>query len=455
MTDRSPSPAMEQTATRSVRDRVERVVLRASSIGWWALIAILPIGHITGLRNGLTIVVVVATLAVFGRRSWKDLPARWAWCALITWCALSIAWSSVPDISWGKLRTDLLLPFLAYWGAYAVGRYAQGLRAIIGGGVTGLFGLTLLSLFVVLPRGVSDYVRHVVPLEDFAGVAAPLPHWYPGVGDASMAAALAAAILLAAPHFLPRVPRARWGLAWLALAVVVVVTNNRNAVLAIPVVALFYFWRMRRIKPESGNRRAFNRRRIAAVTLAACVALIALVALLELGARERLRVIGQSSGDASSAALTLVEHDTRPMIWAYYGKLVLRAPLAGVGFGRTVPGIHYHTQDDRELAKREFNAYIHAHNLFLNWWLQTGVVGMLLLIALLVEIVRVVHRAARRSPVTMVRRAIALAIYAAIALMLIRNLTDDLLVYGMATMFWAIVGGLAGALLAQDDSATA
>ena len=441
-------------------DGMHRAAATGLCVAWWGLLAVLPIGHITGLRNGLTVVVVVASLFLLGRRSWSALPGRWIWSALLAWCALSIAWSSVPDVSWGKWRTDLFLPFLAYWSAFAVVRHLRGLRFIVGGVITGLAALTGLSLFALVPRGLSDRMRGNWPFEDFANVSVPLPHWYPGVGDASMASVLAAAILLVGPKLYPDIHRAWWLFGWLALATVVAVSNNRNAALVIPFIALIYFWKVRHrsrgvdpsaIVPSRGARRFA---RVAVAVLIGLVILTGVFALLELGARERLRVIGHSPLGDSSAALVLAERDTRPMIWSYYGKLAMISPIVGVGFGRTVPGMHFHTQADRELARVEFNAYIHAHNLFLNWWLQVGIVGVSLLIALLAEIVRWTRRAAHHSTPDDSTQHVAIeyAIYAVIVLMVARNLTDDFLVYGMATMFWAIVGGLAGALLAQQES---
>jgi O-antigen ligase len=233
------------------------------------------------------------------------------------------------------------------------------------------------------------------------------------------------------------------------LAFVVVVSNNRNAAVAIPLVVLCAVVIDRRRARDTPSRS--NRPRVVLIALALVVAAAGLVAMLESGARERLRVIGEPVGDGQSALLVLTERDTRPMIWAYYTKLAIRSPIVGVGFGRTVPGIHYHTQDDRDLARVEFNAYIHAHNLFLNWWLQTGVVGVALLVWVLASVTIEARRIARDGSIPLARTALV-SLYALIALMVIRDATDDLLVFGMATLFWTLLGALGGVLRRTADA---
>ena len=267
---------------------------------------------------------------------------------------------------------------------------------------TGITCLALLSLPALLPSDLASLVTRWLPVEAFPNVVNPLPIWYPGVGDASMAASLASASIVFAKRWLPTVSRralqgssiAAWGF----VLIIVVVSNNRNAAIAIPAVVLLSVWLDRRRRTSSKTDRAekISWRRIALACIAT-ISLVGFVGLLEAGSRQRLQVIGVPVAEDQSALVMLTERDTRPMIWAYYEKLAMRAPVIGVGFGRTVPGLTYHTQDDRQLALVEFNAYIHAHNLFLNWWLQTGVVGVLLLVTLIGAIVNGVWRGVRRA----------------------------------------------------------
>ncbi len=427
-----------------------RVIDPLLAVGWWCVMALLPIGHVTGLRNSVSTAVVLATLIWLGRDAWRGLPARWLAVALLMWCAASISWSAVPDTSFGKWRTDLLLPLLAYAAAFGYVRRSRRIDIMIGGMVTGIGCLALLSLPALLPRDLALAVTSWLPVEAFPNVANALPIWYPGVGDASMAASLASASIVFANRLLPAVPRrlsSRLSIAaWICVSVIVLASNNRNAAIAIPVVVLFSVWLNRRRRTSSDDDRGqrISWRRIAVVCLAT-IAVVGFVAMLEAGSRQRLQMIGVPVAEDQSALVVLTERDTRPMIWAYYEKLAMRAPVIGVGFGRTVPGLTWHTQDDRQLARVEFNAYIHAHNLFLNWWLQTGIVGVLLLVTLVGVIVFRVWRAGNAQGT---RGCIAaITVVAIVAIMLIRNMTDDFLVFGIATMFWVLVGAYAAVAL--------
>ena len=414
---------------------------RVLFVGWWIEIAILPIGHLTGLRNAWTVLVVVATFGWLGRETGRRVPGTVPVLLLVAWCGASIAWSTVPMISFGKWQTDLVLPLLAYVAAYGWVRRTGSVAALVGGAVTGIGLLVPLSLCALVPASALPALGRAVRLESFPNMSSPLPIWYPGVGDASMAASLVAAVLVVAPRLLPRVARGWWWTSWVAVGVVVALSNNRNAALAIPVVSLVAWWWSRR----RADAPAIDPRRVArwrwTVAVGVLVAATGLVAVLESSARERLRIIGTPIPPEESALLVLTERDTRPMIWTYYARLAMQSPIIGVGFGRTVPGIHYRTQQDADLARVEFNAYIHAHNLFLNWWLQTGAVGVALLVAALVAIVRAALHAVRTSDDPR-RRAALVGIGALVALMLIRDATDDFLVYGMATLFWVLLGAL-------------
>lgn len=410
------------------------------------MMAVLAIGHATALRNSVTALVVLATLIAYARRNWSAVPCKLEVFLLLAWAAASIGWSQTPDISSGKLRTDLLLPVAAYFAAFCITRSARGFMWIMAGLGLGLFALATFSVFEYLPRVLTPAD---IPLQAAAGIVRPLPYWYPGPGDASMFAILCIGPGLALLRLESR--RGRW-LGWSILGLLIFViatTNNRAATFGVPLAVVLYFFLDRKhperysgddsseLKSVQPRSRLRHRVRVAAGAVAVCVAL-ALV--LELGARDRLRTAGRPP-PAGSAAIELAMHDTRPQIWAHYLRLGMAHPLVGAGFGRTVPGIRYHTESDRALAALDSSAYIHAHNLFINWWLQLGIVGLALLLLLLAGLVRSGFRLLRSLPAA---HALAAAIVVTLAAMIARNLTDDFLIYGMATTFWTVLGALFG-----------
>jgi O-antigen ligase len=363
------------------------------------------------------------------------------------WATLSLLWSAAPAVSLGKLRTDLWLPLLAAVAAFYFVREAEGLRHVVRGLAVGLVLLTCISIFAYLPVA---WAPSWIPFEQAGGIVHPLPHWYPGPGDASMFTILSIAPLMLAWHVWPK-SRRFVVMSALLLAFVLVTTNNRNAVLVAPVVVIFQWLldrRAGRVAIDASSRDGAKRRfRSIALSIAlVAIVLVALLALLEFGARERLAYLHKPL-DGDSAAVELVENDTRPVIWRYYFTRGLEHPWIGVGFGRTVPGIGWQTESDRALAAIEPNAYIHAHNVLLNWWLQLGAVGLAMLATVLTRIAWSARRSVRdRGDARWVYHALLTTLLATLA----RNLTDDFLVYGMATVFCIIVAALLGELSRRD-----
>ncbi len=423
---------------------------------WTLMVAVLAIGHATALRNTLTVLVVLATLALYARRNWSLVPCKLEAVLLIAWAAASVAWSPTPDVSLGKVRTDLLLPLTAYVAAFCIARSARGFMWIMVGMGLGLLALAFFSAFEYLPHTLTPAG---ILLKLAAGIINPLPYWYPGPGDASMFA-----ILCVGPSLALRRLESRGGkwLAWTALGLllfVAVTTNNRAAAVVLPLaIALDFFLNRKHAQRRGGgptqHRSAEVRsrsRHVALVAVGVVAACVILATVLELGARDRLRTGGRPPAVGSSA-IELAMHDTRPQIWSYYLRLGMTHPIIGAGFGRTVPGVLYQTESDKALAALDSSAYSHAHNLFINWWLQLGIVGLVLLLLLLFGLLRSALRLLRSLPAT---NALAVAIVVTLAAAIARNLTDDFLIYGMATMFWTVLGALFGEATRRNTAASA
>ena len=414
-------------------------------VAWICLIGVTAIGHVTGLRNALAIVVPLATLGhVAG--DWRTLPCKRVVGLLIVWASASLLWSAAPDVTASKLRTDLWLPALAGAAAFLLVRRTGDLRPLVVGLSLGIVVLALFSAFAYLPPlGIAA----AIPFEQSAGIVRPLPHWYPGPGDASMYAILCIAPLVLAHGLYPRL-RGLVRTAGALLAFVLITTNNRNGVVIAPLLLVFQ-WLLdrgadRRSAGTSSEAAAKPRlRRIVAGVVAAAIVAAALATVLEWGARERLAYLHAPS-NRGSATMALIEHDTRPAIWRYYIVRGLQHPWIGLGFGRTVPGIGWQTASDRALARIEPNAYIHAHNILINWWLELGLVGLVLLgsvgVSLVVRSRAWLRTAGDTAEAGRIRNALLTTMMAGLA----RDLTDDFLVYGMAIAFVVILASLLGAL---------
>jgi O-antigen ligase len=414
-----------------------------AAVFWVIWMAILPLGHVTALRNALALpVILLALLVAFRHAGWQSLahvPAIAPWLLLISWCLLSLVWSGAPQVSWSKIRSDLLLPFGAYLSAYVLARHGGALRYLLLGPMIGTTLLLLLSLFAWLP--VPIWMKTDVQF----GTVAPMPYWYPGIGDASAYAVLLIGPLLA--WWVARrqdadvIRRHLPALAMIAALIIIVATNRRNALVVALLVTPMFFLMIAR------GRKQFSFKFLGLLCAGFLLAAALVAAMFEFGARERLFPAERAAlPPNTSAALMLMKGEPRPRIWAYYFDKAQDHPWIGVGFGRTVPAVVFHANENDALKAIDPLAVIHAHNIMLDWALQTGVVGLALFFALLLTVSRLAWRKRGQSRE---HRLLAAAVLVTLIAMLLRNMTDDFLVYCIAIMFWATLGALLGLIERQ------
>jgi O-antigen ligase len=135
-----------------------------------------------------------------------------------------------------------------------------------------------------------------------------------------------------------------------------------------------------------------------------------------------------------------VEESTREAIWSNTARLALDFQPAGGGLGSFVP--LYRMQEDPHDRPDEFTN--HAHNDYLEWLLETGLPGLLLLAAFLVWYVRGLGRTWRTTEAAL-GRAGSIAILA----VLLHSLVD----YPLRTAAIAALCGLCLALMVTAPAA--
>jgi O-antigen ligase len=137
-------------------------------------------------------------------------------------------------------------------------------------------------------------------------------------------------------------------------------------------------------------------------------------------------------------------------MWAIYLDLARAHPWLGIGLGRSVPSRVYHLEDDADLRRIDLHAPSHAHNVLLDLVLQVGLIGLVFWIWLHVVILRVAWRRARERSDR--EKAWAAAAVALALAMLVKNSTNDLIVYGNAILFWALMGTMLGLIWADSGA---
>ncbi len=409
--------------------------LRLIGLLWLAWILVLPLAHLTGLRNALAVLTILASLTAVDARSWRELPARYPLLFFLAWAALSLTWSIDPTVSFAKLKSDLLIPLLAYGLAYGLAR-RQAFEVLV------LYAFAGAALLLALVSTVALLPLDLLPVslsdQTVIGIAHPMPAWYPGTGDASAFVLLSLPALLAgmAISYQRHLTDKLVVLALLAFSAFV--ARNRNVLVLMPATTYLFAWLALRWRATSHGTRPRGQRAFAIIAL---LVLCASAFTFEWVSRERLIALNFEPPPWGESGLVTIMRDPRPGMWEEYVHLGMQRPLVGVGYGRTLPSEAYHTQDDEILRSLDKAAHSHAHNVIINLWLQLGVIGVALAALAAAQIVRVALGRLRDSPLAYLPAAGLATLFAAT---LARNMTDDFLIFGIASAVWTLTGTLLG-----------
>jgi O-antigen ligase len=154
------------------------------------------------------------------------------------------------------------------------------------------------------------------------------------------------------------------------------------------------------------------------------------------GAAASVLILVQEQRQAMGASP--LEGDTRLALWPVIAQYIEQRPLTGYGFGRGL------LREALGAKLGAIDAHLwHAHNYFLEALIQIGVPGLFLVLILIGVTVRHGWLLARDSHEAVA--ACGIALVCVVAGMLIRNMTDTLLVRQSALLYWALVGALLGA----------
>ena len=388
----------------------ERVAAAATTV----FLFVAPFAASAGLRATALIVAAFA-LAFAWRRSgapgWHELPRGFAiaWLAWVLLAIASLSWSVDPRYTFAELRAQVFYGLLALASFYFVAdarRWKTGAVALLLGAAC---AFAAQELQAVLPFTMS---RH--PLDGGGGP------W-------------STHLVLLAPTLFALAWPAPWGLhrrlPWVAAATAFV---------------LFAAW-------DSGNRIVWAAFALQlAVVAALCRHLPSMDATRVAPLRRMLMVGGAAVAIAFVAAViernerhfgeqpvtTHLERDLRPAIWSTAWRLVGEAPWLGHGFGREIRAADFKplTPDPSYPEIR------HAHNVFLDQWLQLGIVGLAVFVVVLAMLVRE-YAAMLARPAVAPWGIVGLAILAGF---LAKCLTDDFLHRHNAVLFWGLNGMLLG-----------
>ncbi|HRO58374.1 MAG TPA: O-antigen ligase family protein [Burkholderiaceae bacterium] len=411
-------------------ERVERVLWIACPV----LLFVMMFGHTTAIVN-LALVLVLAGNVAAACSPARPSPGQWplmlpmaVWAA---WALASVAWSAHPEVSLHAWLDEVVYPALVFWGFWLLGTRLRrpGLLMLVPG-----LACALLAAMSAIHWGLLQ-----PPTPD----TFPL-RFYNRVGHTSTLA------VFAMPLFAGLLFHRRWkilGIAGIACCLFIgLATLNRffwPAAVVTLLVALLPLYR----------------RHVLLVLSATLIVGVLGLSMLEFSSRLRLDVpapalvepAGEGDGllELLSRALVGVDKtllsDARPRFWEYYVEVGMRNAWIGVGFGKPLPGMAYRDELPDDLSVFEPYVSTHAHNLFLNTWLQTGFVGLALQLVLLASLAWQFRWHWRASDWW------APAGLALVAGMLTKNLTDDFMWKTTMLAFWAFAGLLLGLAQCAGD----
>jgi len=372
--------------------------------------------HTVALR--LTLLLVGAALACViawrNRAETRLLPPIWLpfllWAA---WAWLSVVWSIEPEYTLKELRNETVYTSLALWVCFVGAQAANAARIVVP-----LVGAAATAAMVIGLRDFSiGWERYLVGLHG-------------GPGDHSSALLTLTPCVAATAWY-------GWRTGWrlrihlpvwifgLLIPVSAYCTLNRTVWIGLGVEILL-IGLLIVLRQRASMRRPWSiRARLMSGLVALAVVGAAAVTLGEIQARR------ESTGGTSLAA------DHRLQLWPEIFEMIAARPLTGYGFGR---GLLRHP------LRAEFGALDgqlwHAHNTFLEQWIQLGVPGLALFLLLLTAILREGWRTTLDA--SDFRAACGIALMAVVAGMLVRNMTDTLFVRQNSLLFWGVTGTLLG-----------
>ncbi len=417
---RSPGRAAQWRATTFA-------VLRFGLLFWAALYLVLIVmtGH-TYFRSvafamALALAVWLVLGAIFSDGEAIPLPPVTLLAAIAAWSgwsAASLLWSIHPGFSAAELGTEIgwgLCTMLIFHVAARSGLAVRTLvLATLGVGVV----LSVLAIAALVGDGSN-------------GLESVLSRRHGGAGAFSTYLVLAVPLLpllLAPPPtgFGARpLPLLAAGVIFVLMLIAAKATENRMVWVAFAVgfvvAAVLAAWRWR------GRLRRAPWRWVMVLTLLLAI----LLALFVDAVGHRAR-----SDFAPSAAVTRTfTDDPRFALWQHTFQRIGERPWLGFGYGKSILRDELRSElGDPLLA--------HAHNIFVSQWLQTGAIGVLLLVALLGAMAWQYGRFLRMDDATMA--TLGLVGLVLLVSFLVKNITDDFLVRPNSKEFWALNAMLIG-----------
>ena len=369
---------------------------------------VLPLAHTTALRSTALGLSVLLLLWTWRTTATSPLPLKAPFAVWIALALLSLIWAVYPEYSIGEIRTEIVYGFLTFAIFFSLTRGRRELTLWItvlaaSSIVTGIFAL------VQFLRGINPYEvgMHGGALHYSAYLVTVIP------------------IFLAAFFIWP--DRRRVAVIGLVFFLLLTAygTKNRGFWLSLIVeLAIFGYLYLRSL-----NLNAAKRNLILAII---ALALVVMTAAFLTVAGERLGTDSRVSAVVSDT----IKNDLRPKLWKDSIEWIKERPWTGAGFGRMVLSKEFQQQGG-------IVNHTHAHNIVLNYAIQLGFLGPIVLGLLVFCVIREFVKITRLPDRDI--RVLGIAGLAMVGGVIgVEGMIEDLFVRHLAWIFWALTGMILG-----------
>ncbi len=402
-----------------------------AAIVCFAFFVLLPFNGVLALKRlTLALLLLVAAHKWWRERLRPNIPVMvWAW---FIFAPLSALWSVSPRFSLSESIPDALYPALATLGLCIVTTGSRlPLRTALAGMIAGTIAVALAGAAgVVKAGGIINYLWYelahgygqlstlLVALLPFLMISA-----IQGVQEKRPALQLASLMALVALFWTAYATQVR--MFWLSAMLVVAVFT----------IALL-------IRSEFA---AYRKR---AALVMACIMGLLLAGFI-VAARAKVAnyldvPAGSGTGGAGNPIMEAFTRNERFEMWQFWLQRIAERPLLGIGFGHDLPRDTFYDIRPQHWINLMF---AHAHNVFLDVAIGTGLIGLTVFIFALSAACR--RFAARLREGSLAEALPAIAGIALVVGVLAKNLTDDFMSRNPLFAFWALLGLTLGAVVRQ------
>jgi O-antigen ligase len=377
----------------------------------------LPFSHTVALRllSLLAALLIVVADSARGRGP-RHIPLR---LPLALWGAmalLSLAWAVRPAYSLREILNEVGYPMITFLVCYAMAADERACR---------FFGGVLVASFVAI--AVVGLYWFGNGFDQFADA----PNSSGGHYSTYLVTLLPLLMVVSVDSAQRRFPANALGPLLLLLLLAGGYGAGNRAFWVAVILSVLTFARLYALRAPP------SRVKVRVLSLAAIVVVLASVGLVATVHQRAVTGISDrgSAVDRPPEQVDMPSVDARFPLWAHVVTLIRERPLTGGGFGRGAYG--------KELTEHFANPLLwHGHNLLLNYGLQMGIGGMLVLVVLFGALAREFLRHYRADDTAV--SLIGLAGVAMLVGFLVKNMTDDFFVRQNSLMFWSVIGLILG-----------